>query len=405
MKENCYHAKVGSKYGILFLSVAILLVITVSCLSGCVKTDGKYFDIISKYSFWDNKGSEAIAQYKYYDIMDSFLSDNTTIKDGKVVDNRSGKIKKVMFLGWDGTRADAISNIFYDKNNFDTNGYNYEVQEYSGLHKMKQSGGVYMAYAGGEKGKDSEQEASTCAGFTSILTGGWHTKHGVDLNSDVKKAEVDTIMMKYAKLGLNTGFAFDWGQFFDVTLQKEVEYILEHPEISKYITYRDIDRTFAKSLEEAMKIEEITNKKYFYAQSLELFNAVAVAEKPEQPQSDISMRDYLLGRIEADDDVVAGVFHRPDTNGHTTGFTNQNPNYVNSVRNANVYLYQMLQVIEEREKNLNEDWLVIVCADHGGNENGHGYQILENRNVWVACNKPIDSKYYGKNYNGFVEKG
>lgn len=381
-----------------------VVAITTMSLVGCVKTDKKYFDIISSYSFWDNKGIEAIAQYKYYDIMDKFLSENSEIIDGKVVDKTTGKIKKVMFLGWDGTRADALTNIFYDENNFDTNGYNYEVQEFSGLHKLKSQGGLYLAYAGGEKGKDSEQEASTCAGFTSILTGGWHTKHGVDFNSDVKKADVDTLMMKYAKQGLNTGFAFDWGDFFDVTLQNEVEYIMAHLEIQPFITYRDIDRTKASTLDQAMKNEDKI-KKYFYVKSLEHYNAVAVDEKPKQSQSDISMRDYLLGRIEADDDIVAGVFHRPDTNGHTTGFTNQNPNYVNSVRNANLYLYQMLEVIEQREKSLNEDWLVIVGADHGGNDKGHGYQILENRNIWVACNKKIDPKYFGKNYNGFVEKG
>lgn len=176
-----------------------------------------------------------------------------------------------------------------------------------------------------------------------------------------------------------------------------------HPELRQFLTYRDIDRVKASSMEEAMKNEGIKNKKYFYAQSLAHYNEVCVEEKPEYPQSDITARDYLLSRIAADDDIVAGVFHRPDTNGHTTGFSNSNANYVNSVRNANIYLYQMLEVIEQREKDLNEDWLIIVCADHGGNERGHGYQILENRNVWVACNKPIDSKYYGKNYNGFKE--
>lgn len=36
----------------------------------------------------------------------------------------------------------------------------------------------------------------------------------------VKKADVDTIMLKYAKLGVATGFAFDWGEYFDVTAKK-----------------------------------------------------------------------------------------------------------------------------------------------------------------------------------------
>ena len=56
-----------------------------------------------------------------------------------------------------------------------------------------------------EKGTESAQETSTCAGWTSELTGGWKTLHGVDSNNDVKKADVDTIMLKYAKLGVATG--------------------------------------------------------------------------------------------------------------------------------------------------------------------------------------------------------
>lgn len=386
--------------------ICILLVIVVLAVTAtaCVKTEGKkYFDMVSEYSFWDNKASESIAQYKFFDIMDEHLSEGVTIENGKAIDNVTGKTRKVFFLGWDGTRADALTNIFYDENNFDTNSYNYEVAEYSGLHRLKSQGGLYMAYAGGEKGKDSQQEASTCAGFTSELTGGWNTYHGVDLNSDVKKAEADTIMMKYAKKGLNTGFAFDWGQFFDITLQKEVEYIIQNPDLP--ILYRDINRTKATSKDEIMKNEGLTKEKDINAKSIEHYNAVAIdGDLPEHSQYDIAMRNHLLSRIEADDDIVAGVFHCPDTNGHTTGFSNINGHYLNSVRNANIYLYQILMEIEYRQANLNEDWLVIVTTDHGGNERSHGYQIYENRTTWVACNKAIDSSYYGKNYDGMQER-
>ena len=57
--------------------------------------------------------------------------------------------------------------------------------------------------------------------WTSKLTGAWHTTHGVDSNDDSKNDAKDTIMLKYAKLGLNTGLAFDWGQYFDVTLSSK----------------------------------------------------------------------------------------------------------------------------------------------------------------------------------------
>ena len=151
--------------------------------------------------------------------MDEFFSEGE-ISDGDCV--KDGKVRKILFLGLDGVRADALTNIVYDSDNFETNGYNYPATEYSGINALKEEGGLYIAYACGEKGKDSRQETSTCAGWTSELTGAWHTTHGVDSNDDPKNDAKDTIMLKYAKLGLNTGLAFDWGQYFDVTLVLEV---------------------------------------------------------------------------------------------------------------------------------------------------------------------------------------
>ena len=370
------------------------------CLTGCTKTDSEYFNTVSKYSFWDNSGTQSIPQYQYYHIMDDFLSAGT-VQDGKIVDG-DGNTRKVLFLGWDGTRADAMTNLFYDANNFDTNGYNYEAADYSGLHRLKESGGLYMAYAGGEKGKDSEQETSTCPGWTSELTGGWNTLHGVRTNNDVKKTDADTIMMKYAKLGVATGLAFDWGELFDITLENEIGFILEHPELP--ITYRDIDRPHAFSTADMLKNEGREKEEELNA-PIDYYNVVAMEQGAisEQYSYDIAMRDYLLGRMNAGDTIVAGIFHRPDTNGHTTGFTNENPHYVNSVHNADLYLNDLLNEIDRREQQYNEEWLVIVAADHGGSETGHGMQILEHRTIWMACNMPVDEKYYGINYDGFKE--
>ena len=239
------------KKGRIISSMLVLIMASGFVLSGCGKADAKYFAKVSQYSFWDNQGAESIPQYQYYHIMDQFLS-RGTVQDGKLVDSE-GKTLKVLFLGWDGVRADAIANLFYDANCFDTNGHNYEAASYSGLHRLKKTGGLYLAYAGGEKGTESAQETSTCAGWTSELTGGWKTLHGVDSNNDVKKADVDTIMLKYAKLGVATGFAFDWGEYFDVTLKNEVQYIMEHPDLP--VTYRDIDRPRAGNVNEMLKNE------------------------------------------------------------------------------------------------------------------------------------------------------
>ena len=382
------------------ICVAVLL--TVTCIAAaCTETEGReYFDSVSAYSFWDNKAEESIAQYKLYEFMDEFLSDGT-IQNGDAVSS-DGKVKKVLFLGWDGVRADAFTNIFFDENSFDTNQYNYQPDEYSGLHTLKERGGLYLAYAGGEKDEDSRQDSSTCAGWTSILTGCWNTLHGVITNDDVKKAETDTIMLRYAKLGLSTGLAFDWGQLFDTTMQNEVSYLLENPSVN--MRYRDIDRTKADSNADILKNEGLSSEEDIRALDLDHYNAVAMEGKLHSYAGyDIGMRDYLLERIAAGDDFVGGIFHRPDTNGHTTGFSNDNGYYVNCVRNADLYLYQIIEEIDRREAEENEEWLIVVTTDHGGSGRDHGKQVYEHRTTWVACNKQIPAEYFGNGYDGFNE--
>ena len=126
---------------------------------GCTGEDKNYFRTVAEYSFWDNSGEQAIAQYRFYDIMDTFFAEGEII-DGTCV--KDGKIRKILFVGWDGVRADALTNILYDKNNFLTNSYNYPHTEFSGLNRLADKGGIYLAYAGGEKGKESDQKNSLC---------------------------------------------------------------------------------------------------------------------------------------------------------------------------------------------------------------------------------------------------
>lgn len=381
---------------------ALIITILVGALTACSSpNDKKYFEKVSAYSFWDNTAAQSIAQYKFYDIMNTFLEEGT-ITDGNSVD-KDGKTRKVLFLGWDGTRADAMANVFFDSNNPIDSNYNYQIDNYSGLQRLKDQGGLYMAYAGGEHKKDSEQSSSTCAGWTSELTGGWNTKHGVKTNDDIKNADADTLMMKFAKQGLSTGLAFDWGQLFDTTLQNDVKYLLDNP--STPMLLRDINRTKATSNADIMRNENLKKEKQIRAKNLDYYNAVAMDNVGALAKYDIGMRDYLLDRITNGDDIVGGIFHNPDSNGHTTGFSNDNGNYVNSIRSADNYLYQLLLAIEAREADLNEEWLVIVTTDHGGSGRDHGMQVYEHRTTWVATNKEIDSKYYGNNYDGMRELG
>lgn len=141
------------------------------------------------------------------------------------------------------------------------------------------------------------------------------------------------------------------------------------------------------------------------AETLELYNIAAPESPSKTAPYDEGMRDYLLQRIEGGDDIVTGISHNIDSNGHTYGFSNTEGRYVNSVRNCDTYAYQILEVIKEREKTANEQWLVVMSNDHGGIETRHGEQTLEERTTWIVSNYKFDEKYYAKGYDGFQVKG
>lgn len=359
----------------------------VAVFVGCGKKPN-YFEKVSAYSFWENTGETSIPQYNVYNIVNDFLSDGE-IRDGQVI-GKDGKVKKVAFFGFDGTRADAISNVLFDENSFDTNGYNYAAEK-SGLNELVKTGGIYLAYCGGEKGSETEQSTSTSASWTSQFTGVWNNKNGVKENDDVKNMEYKTFMLQYAEKGLKTSLAFDWGDYFDINLREEVKYLMENPDID--FTVCDTDRKTETAAPENM-----------LAENLELYNFVANPTSSDKAPYDVYLRDYLLGRIEGGDDIVCGIFHNVDSNGHTYGFSNEVNQYVNSVRNCDGYAYDLIKAIEKREKENNEEWLIIIANDHGGKGQGHGEQTYEERTTWIASNKKIDSKYFSQNYDGFKVK-
>lgn len=365
-------------------SAIILSALSIISFGACSKQeaptpDENYLKNISVQEFWENTAETSVAEYHVYDLVNDFLAD-TEIRDGNAV-AKDGKFKKVLFLGFDGMRADAVQNVM-------DNEYS---SPYSGINELSKTGGIYLAYCGGEKGTDTEQTTSTSASWTSQFTGVWGSKHGIKTNEDTKNMEYKTFMLQYAEKGLQTSIAFDWDPYFDVNLKEEVKYVMEHPEIK--MTFCDINR------------EKIAKRDRKQKESLEFYNFTAPEKITEYDPYDLGMSDYVAGRINGGDDIVCGIFHNIDTNGHTYEFSNNSSHYISSVRNNDYYAYQLIELVKQREKEYNESWLIIFANDHGGIGTGHGGQSLEERTTWIATNIKFDEKYYSSNYNGFNEKG
>ncbi|MDO4153231.1 MAG: alkaline phosphatase family protein [Clostridia bacterium] len=337
-----------------------------------------YLKNVSQYPFWKNTVDTSIPEYQTYNHVHDFL-DVCKIQDGNAV-APNGKTRKVLFIGFDGMRADALPYVLDAANNAKTG--------VSGIAELQRAGGVYLAYCGGETGTETQQTTSTSASWTSHFTGIWGTGHGIKTNDDSKNMQYKTFMLEYAEKGLHTAVAFDWDQYFDVNLKEEVKYVMEN---NLPMQFCDTDRVKKDKLKDT------------YAETLELYNFVA----PETPSAsapyDTGMRDYILERMEAGDDIICGIFHNIDTAGHNFGF-GESTEYTGTVINCDMYAYSVLQAVKEREQEYNEEWLVVFANDHGGIGKGHGEQTLEERTTWIATNIPFDEKYYSNEYDGFNVK-
>lgn len=379
-----------SKHIVSILAAVMAGAVLLGTLTACKKddtppSDSSYLEKVNNYSFWENTYNTAIPQYNTYNHVHSFL-DECEIKDGSAY-APNGKIRKVLFLGFDGMRADALPYILVDENN-EGSVANNSVTDVSAFKRLQQSGGVYLAYCGGETGTDTEQTTSTSASWTSHFTGVWGSKHGIKTNDDSKNMDYKTYMLEYAEKGLNSSLAFDWDQYLDVNVKEEVKYVMQN---NLPMVFCDIDRAKADKLEKTR------------AESIELYNFVA----PETPSSsvpyDTGMRDYVLDRMEQGDDVITAIFHNIDTAGHTFGF-GASTQYTAAVMNCDMYANSILNAIAQREKIYNEEWLVVCGNDHGGLGTDHGSQTLEERTTWLASNIPFDEKYCSKGYDGFTVK-
>lgn len=322
------------------------------------KAKKQYLSLLDKCCFWDNKASEAIPQPNIGRMMEEWLE--------RAPEN--GKKKKLLFIGYDGCRADALVSTFHSgysyKKQGDLSGENSDAY-YTGIGKLKRQGGkLYFSYTGGQKQDGTKQYTSTAPGWMALLTGVWGKKNGVINNGHMKNMDYKTVLLKAAeKKGMKAVFAASWEPHFTENYTPEVEYVKKHPEIPM----------------EYCRVE-----------------------------NDMDLHKHMMRYVTAGDpwekDVIFGIYEATDANGHLAGFGN-NYRYITGLRNMDELGYQLIEAVENRPDFANEEWLIMIGTDHGGHRLGHGGQSLEERTTWVASNVAFDKKYYAKNYDGWNEKG
>lgn len=306
-----------------FLSVfaiCVLAAVLGLTLAGCTNPT-KYKEEVEGYGIFKNTTTSAIPQTAFQKIAAEHF--NSELPDGKLR-------KKALILTVDGMRADAFSLI----------------KDYGlGIMRMHEEGGIYLAYAGGEK---KSYRTDTAPGTVSLMTGKWADEVNVLKNSDEKGAEPESIFTTIAKKDYSVKLNVGWSTHIETTFRQE----------------------------------------------LEAGKAVGLSIAAEAQGKESELQKRILQSIAAND-VTIGFYGEPDGAGHGYGFDLSVPEYCTAVVNTNSYIENAIQAVKARPTYAEEDWLILISTDHGGQKNKNHYQAsITERLIFIACNKDLTVANY-----------
>lgn len=331
-----------------FIMIAILTRIIVSIVTLSYMISGNYFgDLTSDYfkrlnsiDVYENSAITAIGARNVYDIVENHFS--SELPEGK-------KIKKAVFIGFDGVRADTFCAL--------------DTHETSAINSvLGEDGHAYLSYAGGINFPYYNIQATDSApGWTSMLTGELYYKTGVLWNDYEKDDKYPTLMKslidnKYAD---KTSFYSSWGSYISTTLGSETESCKAAGYDANYV--------------DAAKF--VTERKY-ESESANIDAAV----------TELAVED--LGNADCSDFIFA-LYESTDEAGHAAGYHPDNETYMNAFAFEDGLARQIVDAIKARPTFAEEDWLILISSDHGGFNHAHGYCMAMERYTFIVCNKRI----------------
>lgn len=215
--------------------------------------------------------------------------------------------RKLLFIGIDGCRWDAL--VAANTPNID----NLLLNSINSPHGLT----FYETWSG--------------TGWSNMLTGAWHTKHGVTNNSFT---------------GSN------YSQYPDFI--SRVENFNPNLNTISVAHWSPINTTIIQSIDKKVNVP-----------------------------TDLAVKDTAVAILtNANPDVLFIDFDDVDHAGHSFGFSPGILNYKQVIETTDNYVGAIVTALHNRPNYANEDWLIIVTTDHGGIPAGHGGGTLEERTIF-----------------------
>ncbi len=243
-------------------------------------------------------------------------------------------IKKVLLIGIDGCRFDAVRAA--DAPHIDA------LIEHGALAQP------IRIFPERYRGADT----ISGPGWSNILTGVWADKHGV-LDNEFKIRHYDKFphfftLLKQVQPQAYTASLADWDCIY------------------KYIV-SDADINTPFPLDEKEKVAQA------YA-----------AEDAKVAEAAVKILD------EQDPTALFVYFGQVDETGHADGFHPSVPTYVAAIERVDGHIAQVLKAMSRRPHYAQEDWLVLVTTDHGGQGTSHskGHDDPDVACSWLIVSGP-----------------
>jgi hypothetical protein len=269
------------------------------------------------------------------------------------------KTKKAIFIIVDGIPVDVIQKL-----------------DLPHFKKIASTGGFAKALVGGEKGGYSETPTISAVGYNSVLTGTWVNKHNVwDNDIAAPNYSYPTIfrLLKTQSPNKKIGIFSSWqdnrtklvGDSVAATGSFSFDYKFDGLELDTINYPHDPKRDFMHRIDE--KVVDVA------AQTI----------RTNAP-------DLSWVYLEYTDDM-----------GHGYG---DSPEFYKAIGYADEQVGRIWDAIEHRQKNFNEDWLIIITTDHGRDSatgKHHGGQSAREKAGWIITNaKGLNDRF--KNNQGSI---
>ncbi|XP_037044151.1 uncharacterized protein LOC119080050 [Bradysia coprophila] len=257
--------------------------------------------------------------------------------------------KKVILVIVDGIPADVIENAT--------------------VPNMRKLGAYKRSYTGGEISGYSQTPTISAPGYMNVITGTWGNKHNVYDNS------VDNPNYNY------------WNIF---RLLKEQQ---PDRKIGIYSTWLD---NRVKLIGEGLPMAgNITFDYKFDGYELDTIQYPHDAESLYIKLIDERVVNETATSIANDAPDLSWVYLQyTDDMGHMYGDSTE---FYQSVADADLLIEQIVESVDHRIENWNEDWLVIITTDHGRSPEtgyGHGGQSERERTTWIFTNLEQTNSYF-----------